>query len=65
MKKIFKTINFLFILFLFSGIYKNALAFNPSSEIYINQAYDNTNRSSLNVTQIKATNSAIFYADKD
>ena len=42
---------------------QNVFAFDQNQQIYLNQPYDLYNRSSINVTQIKTTNVAIFYAD--
>jgi hypothetical protein len=42
---------------------QNVFAFDQNQPIYLNQPYDLYNRSSINVTQIKTTNVAIFYAD--
>ena len=42
---------------------QNVFAFDQNQVIYLNQSYDLYNRSSINITQIKATNVAIFYAD--
>jgi len=42
---------------------QNVFAFDQNQPIYLNQSYDLYNRSSINVTQIKTTNVAIFYAD--
>jgi len=44
---------------------QNVFAFDQNQVIYLNQSYDLYNRSSINITQIKATNVAIFYADID
>ncbi len=44
---------------------QNVFAFDQNQVIYLNQSYDLYNRSSINITQIKATNVAIFYADVD
>jgi hypothetical protein len=43
---------------------QNVSAFNPNQQIYLNQSYDLYSRASIDVAQIKATNVAIFYADK-
>ena len=60
MKKIFSI--FWVVVFMFCA--QNVLAFNPNQQIYLNQSYDLYSRASIDVAQIKATNVAIFYADK-
>jgi len=60
--KIFNTTLLVILGFLLT---QNVFAFDQNQVIYLNQSYDLYNRSSINITQIKATNVAIFYADVD